>query len=232
MNPLLSIIIPTYNEAGNIAGLIKYLQKNDPENNAEIIVCDGQSTDNTAAAAIECGVKVLVSPSRGRAAQMNFAAGYANAGILYFIHCDCFPPVSFINDITHVIRNGYRLGRYKTKFDSADLMLKINAWFTRFDWLICYGGDQTLFITKELFDRIGGFKNEMLIMEDYDIVIRARQFSKYKILNKDVLVSARKYQKNSWLKVQLANHHIVKMFKRGASQYEMLTKYRSMLDYG
>jgi hypothetical protein len=68
-------------------------------------------------------------------------------------------------------------------------------------------------------------------MEDYDIVTRARQFGKYKIFKKAALISARKYETNSWFKVQNANRTIVKMYKNGASQQDMVNKYKEMLVY-
>lgn len=68
-------------------------------------------------------------------------------------------------------------------------------------------------------------------MEDYEIVERARKKRKYKIFSKAALVSARKYDTNSWLKVQLANRTIVKMYNKGASQVEMVEKYQEMLVY-
>lgn len=231
MNILLSIIIPTFNEEENIGKLISFLKNNDPGKVTEIIVCDGQSNDKTVEVASIAGAKVLIAPTKGRSAQMNYGASYATAGILYFVHSDCFPPATFKDDIQKAINDGYELGRYKTKFDSSKLLLKINTWFTRFDWFIGYGGDQTLFITKKLFDKIAGFNRDMRIMEDYDLVIRARQFSKYKIFKNWALVSARKYDTNSWVKVQLANWKIIRMFKKGASQNEMVAKYKALLNY-
>ena len=96
---------------------------------------------------------------------------------------------------------------------------------------MCYGGDQTLFIRKELFETIGGFNETMLIMEDYEIVTRARQQAKYKIIQKGALVSARKYDTNSWFTVQKANYTIVQMYKKGATQMEMVAAYKNMLRY-
>ena len=86
-----------------------------------------------------------------------------------------------------------------------------------------------MFIKRELFETLNGFDDSMRIMEDYDIVMRAKQKDKYGIILKDVLVSARKYETNNWWQVQKANFTIVQMFKKGASQEEMATKYKKML---
>jgi rSAM/selenodomain-associated transferase 2 len=228
---MVSIIIPTYNEAENISRLITYLLKSTSPKQAEVIVSDAGSNDDTIGIANKAGATVVLAPTKGRAAQLNFGASSAKGEILYFIHADTFPPESFIGDIEEAINGGFQLGRYQTKFDSNKTILKVNAFFTRFDLFVCYGGDQTLFITKSLFDQINGYKEEMLIMEDYDIVSRARQIGKYRILKKAALVSARKYETNSWLTVQNANRTIVNMYRKGASQQEMVNKYKEMLVY-
>ena len=228
---MISIIIPTYNEAENIGRLIVFLKTNGSAGVKEIIIVDGGSEDQTIQVAELEGVRTVCSPQKGRAAQMNYGAALATGDILYFIHADTLPPRTFVFDITRSVNNGFEFGRYRTKFESDKWILKINAFFTRFDLLICYGGDQTMFIKRKLFDAIGGFNENLKIMEDYDIVTRAKQLSGYKIMQKDTLVSARKYDTNSWLSVQKANYKIVRMYKKGASQQEMVDCYKRMLNY-
>jgi rSAM/selenodomain-associated transferase 2 len=228
---MVSIIIPTYNEAENIGRLVNYIIKHCRKGSYELIVSDGGSADRTVEIAQHSGARAVVSPNKGRAAQMNYAASIAIGEILYFVHADTFPPPSCIDEIEAAVVNGYDLGRFRTAFDSSKIILNINAFFTRFDWFICYGGDQTLFITKKLFNTVKGFKEQMQIMEDYELVARARKFGCYKIFKKAALVSARKYDTNSWFKVQWANRTIVRMYHSGASQQDMVNKYREMLVY-
>lgn len=228
----ISIIIPTLNEAGVIVTLIGFLNKHSNGLVKEIIVSDGGSTDETVNLALEAGAKIVQSPAKGRSAQMNFGAGIATGELLYFVHADTYPPSSYAKDISEAVETGYSFGRYRTKFNSSKKILLLNAWFTRFDLFICYGGDQTLFIVKQLFNEIGGFNKDMRIMEDYDIVVRAKEAkAKYKIFNKPALVSARKYETNSWLRVQTANYIIIRMYKRGATQDEMAIRYKALLQY-
>lgn len=227
----ISIIIPTYCEKETIGKLVRYLKSTGGDSIAEIIVVDGQSPDGTLAEAENSGATGITAPVKGRAAQMNYGASLAKGQVLYFVHADSFPPSTFSGDILLAVQNGFDLGRYRTKFDSRKWYLKINAWFTRFDWFICMGGDQTLFITRSLFDKTGGFDSSMKIMEEYEFVKRARASYNYKIFPKAALISARKYDTNSWWKVQMANRKIVKMYKEGFSQDEMVGAYKKMLDY-
>ncbi|GAC1481030.1 MAG: hypothetical protein NVS1B13_02560 [Flavisolibacter sp.] len=143
---MISVIIPTYNESETILNLILYLKKFGGSNLKEIIVCDGGSQDDTLNKAKLAGAEVYTCAQNGRASQMNFGASIAQGSILYFVHADCLPPKSFAKDIRGSIQEGYSFGRFRTKFDSKNKILKINAFVTRFDLFIAYGGDKTLFI--------------------------------------------------------------------------------------
>ena len=225
----ISVIIPAFNEAENIVSLIEYLQKNSNGLIAEIIVSDGSSTDDTVALATQAGAVVIQSPQKGRAAQMNYGALKATGNILYFVHADTLPPVSFTTDIITAVNDGFDCGRYRTKFNSTKSILKFNAFFTRFDWFICYGGDQTFFITQKLFTQLNGFDDSMTIMEEYDLTARAKKISRYKIFKNTALLNARKYNDRSWLQVQLANRKAIQLFKSGASQQQIAATYKAML---
>lgn len=225
----ISIIIPTYNEADTIGNIIAFLKIHSKHLLNEIIISDGGSSDATVAIANSCGVRMVISPQKGRAAQMNFGASVAKGTILYFVHADCLPPVNFIDDIQTAVNAGFDCGRYRTKFDSPKLRYKFNAFFTRFDWFISYGGDQTFFITRSLFNAINGFDSSMKIMEEYDLTTRAKRLGRYKIFKGAALVSTRKYQGRSWWQVQLANGKAITLFKKGASQEEIFTTYKKIL---
>lgn len=227
----ISIIIPTYNEEKSIGKLLHYLKQQGTACLKEIIVADAGSADSTQTVAAAAGAHILQSPKKGRAAQMNFGASYATGDILYFVHADTFPPPGFCQDIIGAVVQGFDLGRYKTKFDSSRPLLRINAWFTRFDLFICMGGDQTLFIRKSYFDSLGGFNEDLTLMEEYEFCQRARVAGNYKIMNGFAIISARKYEKNSWLQVQLANKKMVQLYKKGASQESMVQEYKRRLRF-
>lgn len=225
----ISVIIPTFNEAEHIERLVTFLHRHGAGVVAQIIVADGGSTDNTFALAEAAGASVVQCPAKGRSRQMNFGASQATGEILYFVHADTMPPPSYATDLLQAVGEGYGLGRYRSRFLSSSLMLRINEFFTRFDLFICMGGDQTLFIRKEVFDALGGFNPDLLIMEEYEFCTRARKSEKYKIMKEAVQISARKFEKNSWLQVQLANYKVVKLYRKGAPQELMLQTYKRML---
>jgi rSAM/selenodomain-associated transferase 2 len=226
---MISIIIPTLNEEKNIERLVPYLQNSCLDKEIEIIIADYGSTDKTRELSVSFGSKVIVSSCKGRSVQMNSGAMAAKYDILYFVHADSIPPKTFFTDIVCAVKEGYEMGRYRTKFDSKKWLLKLNAFFTRFDWFVCYGGDQTLYITKSLFAKINGYDERLLIMEEFDLVKKAREFSRYKIFKEATIVSIRKYHSNSWWSVQNANYKIVRLYKQGVPQQELVKKYNELL---
>tara|TARA_R110002124_G_scaffold286038_2_gene465741 strand:+ start:168 stop:872 length:705 start_codon:yes stop_codon:yes gene_type:complete len=228
---VLSIIIPTYNEAAIIRNTIEFLQLNLGGKNCEIIVSDGGSTDQTVAIAEGLGAKAVLSPVKGRAGQMNYGVKNASGDVYFFLHADSAPTHSFYEVINEAIQQGYNCGSFRTKFDSSSFLLKVNAFFTRFNYLFFRGGDQGIFVTKEVWSHIGSYKEEMVIMEDYDFIARLWTQGKFKLIPKATIVSARKYEQNSWLTVQLANLKVVRMYKNGASQMAMIAKYKELLRY-
>lgn len=225
----ISIIIPTLNEEENVGQLVQHLFQYRTDALLEVIVVDGSSTDNTAEIAQKAGAKVVVCTKCGRANQMNTGSKAAKGDILYFVHCDTLPPSTYLTDIQAAVAEGFPMGCFQTKFDTNRPLVKTNSWWSQFDFLFCRGGDQTLYVTKPVFEDLHGYK-EMLIMEEYDFLIRARKKYPFKIIPNRVLVSARKYENRSYVKVQFANTVVFNMYRFGASQERLVQTYKKLLN--
>ena len=228
---LISVIIPTYQEAPNIARVVEDLRRHDLTGAVEVLVIDANSPDGTAEVARRAGATVLQSPRPGRAAQMNFGAAQASGDILYFVHADVGIHPGYVAAIQAAVGQGHEAGCYRFRFDSRHPLLRINSYGTRFPGIMSRGGDQTLFITRALFQRLGGFDEHFVIMEDFDIIVRIRRVASFVIIPQDVLVSARKYETNGWLRVQLANLTAFSLFFLKVSPGRIARTYKAMLNY-
>ena len=227
---MISVIIPTYNEEAHIKATIQWVWQFDESNLIkEIIIADGGSTDDTVAIATAEGVKVVISEKKGRAAQMNFGAFFATEEILYFLHADTHPPRNFAKDICKVIEQGFGAGCFKLSFDNNHWFLKANCWFTRFDINAIRFGDQSLFVTKDSFEKAGKYCEKHVVMEDQHLIKRLKKITRFTIIKKAVVTSARKYLENGIYKTQGIFFIIYFMYRFGYPQQKLLASYRKLI---
>jgi rSAM/selenodomain-associated transferase 2 len=226
---MISIIIPTFNEADQILTTIGQLNKLSGGGHFEIIVSDGGSTDNTIPLVKQAGVTLVNSPRKGRAAQMNAGASLAKGEILYFLHADTIPPNGFLSDIREAVAKGYHAGCFILSFDHPHWFLKANCWFTRFDVNAIRFGDQSLFVTKDTFEQSDGFSEEHIVLEDQELIKRLRKRVRFKVIKKPVITSARKYLENGIYKTQGIFFIIYFLYTAGFSQDMLVRTYKKMI---
>jgi rSAM/selenodomain-associated transferase 2 len=213
-----------------IGPLVRYLQEATQGDNAlEIIVADADSPDGTAAAARQAGARVVQCSRKGRATQLNCGARHATGDILYFLHADTYPPVGFNQEIRAAVKQGSGAGCYRLAFDHPSWFLKVNAWFTRFSLELFRFGDQSLFARRELFSQIGGYREDMLVLEDQEITRRLRRVAPFQILPGPIVTSARKYRENGVWRLQSIYYLITMLHRLGASQQSLVNLYRTMI---
>ncbi len=200
----ISIVIPTLNEEEFIGSLLQDLPKKAlPENMLEILVVDAHSQDRTVEMAEANGARVILTHKRGRAAQLALGGQHAQGDVLYFLHADTFPPKHFDRFILESVRLGYLAGCFGISFQPSSAFLRFFEKFVRLPWMICRGGDQSLFVTRNLYTAIGGYDARLKIMEDIEIIRRIRKNSSFRILSQKVISSSRKYQDHGAWKLQL-----------------------------
>lgn len=247
---MISVIIPVLNEAKTIGSLLQHLMENsDSMNISDIIVVDGGSTDGTqkivtnfiASSDFEHSEKLnqeaqksdftqadilLLNSPKGRAKQMNLGAKNAKGDILYFLHADSFPPKHFDHYIINEVKKGHEAGCFRMQFDSSHWWLQLAGWLTQFNLKACRGGDQSLFITKSLFNIIGGYDETYIIYEDNILIKELYKRNQFTVINKKIITSARLYKRVGIWKLQI--HYWAIHLKKwlGASAEDLLAYYK------
>lgn len=228
----ISIIIPVLNEAEHIKNLLNHLIENaSAEHIAEFIFVDGGSSDGTFEEILSFrpdGFQVdikLINSDKGRAKQMNAGAKEAKGSILYFLHADSFPPKNFDKLIINEITKDNKAGCFRMQFNSNHWWLKLAGWLTALPFRACRGGDQSQFITRELFDTLGGYDETFTIYEDNDLIKKLYALKEFVVIQKWLTTSARCYKKHGVWKTQYHFWRIHLKNKLGASPSELKTYY-------
>lgn len=225
-----SVIIPTFNEEGIIGRTVGHLlNTTDRSLLADVIVVDGQSADGTVAEAERAGARVIRSECKGRAPQMNAGAAIAKGDVFYFVHADAVAPLDYVQQITAAVSGGADAGCMRMRFDRDHWALRLKCWFTRFGASGLHYGDQSLFVRAELFHRIKGYRAEMTVFEDLDIIERIRAAGSFTVLRGPIVSSARKYQHNGMLRMQLAFYLMYPLYRLGLRQERLTALYKRIV---
>lgn len=229
---MISVIIPSYNEEKTIQGTINYVYANACYKRLlkEIIVVDGGSTDGTIDEAKKTGATILVSPRKGRPSQLNYGAQKASGKILYFLQPHALPPPNFISEIAKASSKGYAGGTFSLKFDYKHWLLNTLSWLTNnASWV--YLSDQSLFVTKELFDKSGGFREDHLVMANQEMIKRMKRYTNFVVLKDSIIASARRYVRYGIFKTGFTQSLVYILHKLGSPQTSMTKLYRMFLHW-
>jgi rSAM/selenodomain-associated transferase 2 len=195
------------NEAGIIAACISRLKAG---RHTEIIVVDGGSRDNTAEIAERLGARVLRSAA-SKAVQMNAGAAAAGGDVLLFLHADTCLPQNFEDRILQTAAAAeFCAGAFSLGIDSDSKGLRSieRVANCRAKFLQMPYGDQALFVSRTIFQKIGGFP-EIPIMEDFALVRQLKSIGRIVILPESVLTSSRRWQNLGLFKTWLLNQIII-----------------------
>ncbi len=191
-----SIIIPALNEADSIKPTLEAVKLFGDE--AETILVDGGSADETVRIAESFGVRILRA-KRGRGTQMHAGASEATGEILWFLHADAIPPATAIEEIQNALRDKRIVGgNFTICFDgtrrAARFLTRLYPQLARFGLIY---GDSAIFIRREIYEKIGGFKSFPLF-EDLDLIRRVKREGKMINLAEKVICSSRRFENRSF----------------------------------
>jgi rSAM/selenodomain-associated transferase 2 len=228
-HPKFSIIIPVLHEAERINDLIGYLRQLDPEKSSEIIVVDGAPEKDTLLAIHDDRI-TKISTEKGRARQMNAGAFAAKGDILIFLHADTELPLSALRRMNEFIsRNEYVGGAFDLGIKSNKRIYRAMAFLgslrSRLN-RIPYG-DQAIFIRRNYFNKIGGYK-DIPLMEDAELMQRMKRSAKKIVIFHDrVMTSPRRWEEEGLVYCVLRNWTLQILYFFGVSPHKLVKYYKS-----
>lgn len=191
-----SVVIPVLDEEARIERQLRALTEQGSWH--EVVVVDGGSRDRTVERARGFrGVRVIESP-RGRALQMNAGARAATGDVLLFLHADVELPPDAREQVTAALADPATVaGGFRTwtvedgRSSRLGPLLHLADLRSRYTGLPY--GDQAIFVRAGVFERIGGYPDQML-MEDLELGRRLRRSGKIRTVPSSVRVSGRRFQ--------------------------------------
>jgi rSAM/selenodomain-associated transferase 2 len=198
--PQLSIIIPVLNEAGCLdQGLTELFAQPWVTDNAEVIICDGGSDDNSLDIASRYPCRVMHS-NAGRATQMNTASKSARGNFLLFLHADsCLP-----EDFHCFIEAGAKWGFYRLRLNADAIVYRVieAAINLRTRTTRVAGGDQGLYFERQFFESLNAYP-QIPLMEDIAICKKARRLARPFVVDSAISSSGRRWQDRGIVKTVL-----------------------------
>jgi rSAM/selenodomain-associated transferase 2 len=225
---LVSVVIPTLNEAATIAAAVASARSTYGADEVEVIVADGGSTDRTQDLVPDD--VVVLSCTRGRAAQMNAGAAVARGRVVLFLHADTLLPSGWREAVIRALeRPGIAGGCFRPLFAPAPGLLRVVNAAARLPYFqaapLLVFGDQALFTHRATFERVGGFAVQPL-MEDVELVNALSREGRLVRLPLFVTTSSRRFLARGPVRQQLLNARLVLSYRYlGATATEVAQTY-------
>src|SRR5206468_9251236 len=149
---MVAVIIPTLNEAELLPETLKCIRANNAA--CEMLVVDGGSGDQTVQLAEGGGARVIQSPKRQRAFQMNLGAQQARSDIFLFLHADTWIGPHALQQIERTLdQPGVVGGGFARRFQGASPVLRLTSRIgeCRSQLLGWFFGDQGIFARRSAF---------------------------------------------------------------------------------
>ncbi len=175
--PTVSVIIPHYNDLANLERCIGLLAAQTlPRGQFEIVVADNNSRCGLADVERVCGglARVIPAPIQGAGAARNAAVQASRGRFLAFIDSDCRPSPTWLERGLAALSSAEIVGGQvdvdvedparPTAVEAFEKVFAFN--FKRYIEQVGFSGSGNMFVSREIFDRVGGFRGE--VAEDLD----------------------------------------------------------------
>ncbi|MBT6329832.1 MAG: glycosyltransferase, partial [Kordiimonadaceae bacterium] len=160
----------------------------------------------------------IINSNPGRGLQLKTGAKFSIGDWLFFLHGDSVLTKGWLDTLQdHIKNNADKALVFRLKFDDNGFFPRLLEYWVRFRcrvFALPYG-DQGLFISRKLYDEVGGY-NEMPLMEDVDIIKRIGK-PRLKCSKQVIITSADKYNKYGYLFRMIRNGYCLLLYKLGVA---------------
>src|SRR5436190_4042328 len=207
----LSVIVPAFNEERLLAQSLRSIRTalrafEAPAWSCELIVCDNNSTDRTAAIAREAGAIVVFEPLNQISRARNAGAAQARGDWMVFVDADSWPTPELFGEAAQAIESGDCLAGGATlryDIDRLDVRIPLALW-NAVSRLMKWAAGSFMFCEASAFREVGGFSQALYAAEELDFFRRLKKLARAKRLRIVVLhrhplrTSARKATLYTW----------------------------------
>ena len=218
---MFSIVIPVLHADPQLRRALSAITETDRE--CEVVIVAAGSIEETAELASLHRASFLVAGVCQRAAQMNLGAQTSAGDILVFLHADTLLPKGALERIESGLRDKRVIGgAFARRYEPASAFLNATCFLAElrsrmFGWFL---GDQAMFVRRDVFERLGGFRNYD-IFEDLDFARRMRREGRVVTLRPPVISSARRFQSDGAYRKTLADVWLTLRYVCGADPNQL-----------
>jgi rSAM/selenodomain-associated transferase 2 len=161
---------------------------------------------------------------------MNAGGSAARGEVLIFLHADTELPVHALERIHALMEQGgcvggaFDLGIKSNEF-TFRVIGKLASWRSRLNRIPF--GDQAIFIRRDYFNEIGGYK-EIPVMEDVELMKRIKKSGgKIRIFHERVMTSPRRWEQEGVIYCTLRNWTLQVLYFLGVSPHKLAAFYKN-----
>ncbi len=224
---MIAVIIPTLNEAKLLPETLSCIRANDAAH--ELLAVDGGSEDGTVQLAGAGGARVIHSPKRQRAFQMNLGAQQARSDFFLFLHADTWIGPNALQQIEKTLDLPSVVGGgFARRFQGASPVLRLTCRIgeARSRLLGWFFGDQGIFARRSAFERIGGFR-EWPLFEDIDFCRRLSRLGSLTTLRPPIVSSSRRFDARGSLRTTISDVWLTMRYLCGADPVKLASERRN-----
>jgi len=181
----ISIVVPAFNEALLLRSSLQAITAASASFTAagwatELIVCDNNSTDQTAQIAAAEGARVVFEPVNQISRARNAGASHATGDWLLFVDADSYPTPELFADLVGALADGRCIAGGSTV--RVDLKgFQYNAavgWWNFVSRRLKWAAGSFIFCETAAFREIGGFTEKLYAAEEINLFRRLKQLAR------------------------------------------------------